>query len=136
MVMTGIREMQEKLRRFKAGIFQALAHPTRIATIELLRDEGELPVTVIYERLGLEQANISQHLAVLRSKHLVVARKTRNQVFYSLRDLILGKVLDLMRQYFQSHLTESLELLRDMQIETKIKQRPPGHGRMRRSLFQ
>jgi ArsR family transcriptional regulator len=107
--------MQEKLRRFKAGIFQALAHPSRIAIIELLRDAGEVPVTAVYERLGLEQANASQHLAVLRAKHLVVARRHGNQVFYSLRDRIIGRVLDLMREYFHSHLTESLELLADME---------------------
>jgi DNA-binding transcriptional ArsR family regulator len=107
--------MQEKLRRFKAGVFQALAHPTRIAIVELLRDEGEVPVTRIQETLRIEQANASQHLAVLRAKQIVVGRKDGNQVFYSLRDPILGKVLNLMRQYFQSHLNESLAILRDME---------------------
>jgi len=115
--------VQDKLRRFKAGIFQALAHPTRIAIIEFLRDEGEMPVTSLYEWLELEQANVSQHLAVLRAKHLVVARKTGNQVFYSLRDPIIGRVLDLMRQYFHSHLSESLDLLEDMRA---------GDGRKRK----
>ena len=42
-------------------------HPTRIAIVELLRDDREVPVTTIHERLGLEQANVSQHLTVLRS---------------------------------------------------------------------
>ncbi len=120
--------MQEKIRRFKAGIFRALAHPTRIAIIELLRDEGEVAVSTVYERLGLEQANTSQHLAVLRDKHLVVARKHGNQVFYSLRDRIIGRVLDLMREYFQSHLQESLELLNDMATE----ERRQGAGRVKR----
>lgn len=106
--------MQDKLRRFKAGIFQALAHPTRIAMIELLRDEEEVPVSRIHERLGLEQANASQHLAVLRSKQIVTGKKEGNQVFYSLRDPILGKVLNLMKQYFQAHLNEALDLLKDM----------------------
>ena len=41
--------MQDSLRRFKAGVFQALAHPTRIAIVELLRDEKEVPVASIYE---------------------------------------------------------------------------------------
>jgi DNA-binding transcriptional ArsR family regulator len=109
--------MEDSLRRFKAGVFQALANPTRIAIIELLRDEREVPVSRIYERLGLEQANVSQHLAVLRGKQLVTGRKEGNQVFYSLRDPILGRVLDLMRQYFQAHLNESLELLANMQTE-------------------
>ncbi|MBI3824020.1 MAG: helix-turn-helix transcriptional regulator [Planctomycetes bacterium] len=109
--------MQDHLRRFKAGIFQALAHPTRIAMIELLRDEGEVPVSRIYEQLGLEQANASQHLAILRAKQIVVGRKEGNQVFYSLRDSIIGKVLNLMRQYFQAHLNEALELLKDFNLE-------------------
>ncbi len=109
--------MQDNLRRFKAGIFQALGHPTRIAIVELLRDEGEVPVSQIYERLGLEQANASQHLAVMRAKQIVVGRKDGNQVFYSLRDPILGKVLNLMRQYFQAHLNEALVLLKDMDTE-------------------
>jgi len=97
-------------------MFQALSHPTRIAIVELLRDEGEVPVSKIYERLGLEQTNVSQHLAVLRSKQIVTGRKDGTQVFYALRDPILGKILDLMRQYFQAHLKEALELLKDMQI--------------------
>jgi ArsR family transcriptional regulator len=109
--------MQENLRRFKAEIFRALAHSTRIAIVELLRDEREVPVSRIYERLGLEQANVSQHLAVLRSKQLVIGRKEGNQVFYALRDPILGKVLDLMRQFFQAHLNEAQELLEDMKME-------------------
>lgn len=66
--------MPDSLRRFKADIFQALAHPTRIAIIELLED-GELSAGELIEKLGMEQANISQHLAVLRAKQLVVNRK-------------------------------------------------------------
>ena len=109
--------VQNSLRLFKAGIFRALAHPTRIAIVELLRDEGEVPVSRIYEQLGLEQANASQHLAVLRSKQIVIGRKDGNQVFYALRDPIIGKVLNLMRQYFQKHLNEAQELLKDMRTE-------------------
>lgn len=111
--------MNESLRRFKAGIFQALASPARIAIIELLRDEGEVAVTTVYERLELEQTNVSQHLAVLRAKQLVVARRDGNRVFYSLRDPVIGKVLDLMRQYFHAHLEESLDLLKDMRVDDR-----------------
>ena len=109
--------MQDSLRRFKAGVFQALANPTRIAIVELLRDEGEVPAGTIHERLGVEQANASQHLAVLRSKQIVTGRKDGSQVFYSLRDPVLGKVLDLMKGYFQAHLNEALELLKDMKAD-------------------
>src|SRR5262245_3235268 len=97
------RGMQDALRRFKAGIFQGLAHPTRIAIVELLRD-GEVPAGKIFEMLGVEQANASQHLAVLRAKQIVTNRKEGNQVFYALRDPVLVEVLDIMRGYFQTHL--------------------------------
>ena len=43
--------MQDMLRQFKASIFQALAHPTRIAILEILR-EGEMPAGAIQERSG------------------------------------------------------------------------------------
>jgi DNA-binding transcriptional ArsR family regulator len=106
--------LKNRLREFKAGIFQALANPTRIAIVELLRDEGEVPVARIHESLGIEQANASQHLAVLRGKNVVLARKDGSQVFYRLRDKVLGQILDLMREYFHAHLTEAGELLADL----------------------
>lgn len=105
--------MPDSLRRFKSDIFQALAHPTRIAIIELL-GKGELSAGDLIAKLGMEQANVSQHLTVLRSKQLVVNRKAGNQVFYSVRDPIINKVLVLMRRYFQKHLKESLELLDEL----------------------
>jgi len=103
--------MQDALRQFKANIFQALAHPTRIAILELLRD-GELPVSAIIDRLNLEPANASQHFSVLKAKNIVISRKEGNQVFYTIRDPLLIEVLDIMRRYFQAHLDESLSMLK------------------------
>ena len=104
--------MPESLRQFKAEFFHALAHPTRIAILEMLRD-GELAAGEIIDRLGMEQANVSQHLAVLRSKLIVVNRKAGNQVFYSVRDPLIVKVMDLMRKYFHQHLSEVMNLLEE-----------------------
>ncbi len=103
--------MQNALRQFKAEFFQALAHPTRIAIVEQLRD-GELSAGTLIERLGIEQANASQHLSVLRAKNIVVNRKAGNQVFYSVRDRLIIDVLDIMRRYFQVHMSEVLETLK------------------------
>ncbi len=110
--------MPDTLRRFKADIFQALGHPTRIAIVELLRGK-ELSTGRLIELLGIEQANTSQHLAVLRAKHIVVNRKEGNQVFYSLRDPILSDVLDLMRRYFQSHIKATMATLGEMKQRQK-----------------
>jgi ArsR family transcriptional regulator len=102
------------VRQFKAEIFQALAHPTRIALLEQLQ-QGELTVTSFVDRLGLEQANLSQHLALLRARQIVVARKAGNQVFYSVRDPLMADLLDLMRRYFHKQVGESVALLDEIE---------------------
>ncbi len=104
------------MRRFKADVFQVLGHPTRIHVIECLRD-GEHSVGSLLEKVGVEPANLSQHLAVLRAKQLVVTRKMGNQVHYALRDPMLIEVMDVMRRYFLAHLEESLQMLKELEGE-------------------
>ena len=106
----------DALRQFKAQVFQALAHPTRIAILEALRD-GELPAGQLMTRLQVEQANLSQHLAVLRAKQVVVNRKAGNQVYYAVRDPVIVQMLDLLRQYFYSHMSETLAMLGELAHE-------------------
>ena len=108
--------MQDILRRYKASIFQALSRPTRVAILELLRDR-EFSARTIQEKLGLEQANLSQHLAILRSRQIVVNRKDGNQVFYSIRNPVLVQVLDLMRDYFHRNLADAIQMLGELERE-------------------
>jgi len=109
--------VQNLLRAYKASLFQALSHPSRIAIVEVLRN-GELSAGAIQERVGLEQANLSQHLAILRSRQIVVNRKEGNQVFYSLKNPVLVEVLDIMRRYFQANLAEAVQMLGEIEAET------------------
>jgi len=108
--------LKNPLIAYKAGFFQGLAHPTRIAIIEMLR-EGELSCCALKARLGVEQSNLSQHLAVLRSRQLVDARKDGQQVFYSVRNPILFEILDILRRYYQTHLNEAIQVLREVEAE-------------------
>ncbi|MGE5176652.1 MAG: ArsR/SmtB family transcription factor [Hyphomicrobiales bacterium] len=108
----------EAVRKLKASIFQGLAHPTRLAIVELVT-EGEMSVGGIMQRLGVEQPTISRHLAILRAKRIVASRKDGNQVLYSLRDPILKRVLDLMRRYTVKHLAEDVSLLAELEDEKR-----------------
>ena len=101
------------MRAFKADVFGVLAHPTRIHIIECLT-EGEMSVANIVRHIGVEPANASQHLSLLRSKRLVTTRKEGNQVFYSLRDPLLAQVLASMRLFFQAHIDEAMQNLLEM----------------------
>lgn len=106
-------DMDSPLRTFKAQVFQALAHPTRIAIVEALRD-GEVSGGGLLAQLPVEAANLSQHLSVLRSKQVVIGRKEGNQVYFSLRDPVLIQVLDLLKQYFNTHLSKTAAMLDEM----------------------
>jgi DNA-binding transcriptional ArsR family regulator len=112
--------MQDTLRRFKAELFQALAHPTRVALVEALA-QGEQPAGKLIEQLGLEQANASQHLAILRAKHVVTTRRAGNQIYYALRDPVLANILALLRDYFFAHLSESVSMFDEMKQPLVIK---------------
>jgi DNA-binding transcriptional ArsR family regulator len=104
--------MPESLRQFKTEIFQALANPTRIAILDELRD-GELTVGAIVKKLKVDQSNASQHLAVLRARQVVCARKEGSQVYYAIRDPLIFRILDLMRHYFQNQVSESIAILEE-----------------------
>jgi DNA-binding transcriptional ArsR family regulator len=115
MVKTSVHPQHlDALRKFKAEVFQALAHPTRIHIIETLA-EGELSVGAIQERVKVELANLSQHLSVLRHKRLVITRKEGNQVLYSVRDPLLIEALEIMRRYFQRHFEDAIAMLKNIE---------------------
>ena len=72
------------------------------------------------EKLGMEQANVSQHLTVLRAKRVICNREAGNQAFYSVRDPVVLEIVSLMRTYFHVQLKEALGMLDEMkkQLET------------------
>lgn len=68
----------------QAAVLEALAQPTRLRIVELMRD-GPLTVGAIAERLGLGQPQTSKHLRVLSEAGLVQVRVDANRRIYSLR---------------------------------------------------
>jgi len=79
-----------------ADLLKALAHPRRLEIIRLLRDQ-ELCVSDIYEMLDLPQANISQHLTVLRDAKILETRRDGKQIYYSIRSKKVLQACDLLR---------------------------------------
>ena len=101
--------MAESLQAFKAGVFKALAHPTRIRILELLR-EGEKSVSEMQELLGAEGSTVSQQLSVLRLTNLVETRRAGNVIFYRLRDRQVTKLLDVAQGLYKAHVTDLLSI--------------------------
>ena len=106
------------LGRFKAEFFKALAHPLRIAVLDALRN-GESGVNDLCATLNVEQSSLSQQLAVLRGRNIVVGRKEGLNVFYSVRDDTIFKLLDVARQIFNNHLVDVKSMLSEMRVVPK-----------------
>lgn len=90
------------MQQFKAQLFSALAHATRIGILELLRD-GELTVSELQTRLEIEATSVSQQLAVLRAKNIVEGRRIGTRVYYHVRDPKIFELLDVARVIFANH---------------------------------
>ena len=105
-----------QLKDFKAEFFKALAHPLRISILDALR-AGEKTVAEITEQFEVEQANASQQLAVLRNKNIIVARKVGANVYYSISDPTIFKLLDVAKEIFNNHLIGVRSMLEEIKAE-------------------
>ncbi len=98
----------------KAAFFRVLASPLRLRILEALR-AGPVSVRDLRLKLGVEQATLSQHLAILRAHDLVHAQRRGAVVVYEIRHAALSTVLDSARGFFDSQLgavKTALEALR------------------------
>jgi len=78
-----------------AKYFRGLGDQTRVKILELLRDEGELSVGELVERLGEPQPKVSNHLACLRWCGFIAARREHRTVYNRFADRRVVKMLDL-----------------------------------------
>jgi DNA-binding transcriptional ArsR family regulator len=83
----------EKLE-MAASKLRAIAHPMRIAIIDLLTVNPKMTVTEIYEYLNLEQASASHHLNILKNKGLLDSKRDGKMIYYSLKFEHLTAVID------------------------------------------
>jgi ArsR family transcriptional regulator len=102
--------MTDQLVQFKAEFFKALASPLRIRILDELR-HGEVTVTDLRLRLRVEPTNISQQLAILRSKNIILGRKQGSNIYYSCRDPAVFKLLDAAKVIFNNHLVDIKDML-------------------------
>lgn len=89
--------MYQQVFELHADLLKALSHPKRLEIVQLLRDQS-LSVSQIEAMLGLPQANLSQHLMVLRQAAVVLDEKKGKQVYYRIAHKNFIKACDLMRQ--------------------------------------
>jgi len=121
-------------------LLKALANEKRLEIIHLLRDQ-ELTVSEIQTMLDLEQANLSQHLMVLRKVNVVTTRKDGKEIYYKLSHKNFIKASDLLREIlierhaddelttgFSKKMSEMLPLVHDPVCGMRISPKTAGYA--------
>ncbi|MDR9403036.1 MAG: metalloregulator ArsR/SmtB family transcription factor [Halothece sp. Uz-M2-17] len=78
---------------FLASRFKLLSEPTRLRILEVICGE-ERKVSDICERTGLQQANVSKQLQLLRAAGVVACRRVGTCRYYRVIDQELLKLCD------------------------------------------
>jgi len=99
-----------------ARICRTLAHPKRLEILDLLR-QGELSVGELARRMGISLPNISQHLAILRDRGVVMTRREGVNVYYRVADPRIIQACNLMRDVLFEQLARSGQLVEIVQEE-------------------
>jgi ArsR family transcriptional regulator len=102
--------MPNTLRDLKAELFKVVANPVRIRLLDELRS-GPMTVGDLQRRLGVDSSNVSQHLAILRSRLLVTTRREGNNVWYSVEEPRIYSILDTAREILEAQLAQGQRIL-------------------------
>ncbi|MBI2872017.1 MAG: winged helix-turn-helix transcriptional regulator [Chloroflexi bacterium] len=102
-------EFSQGVYLLHAQILKVLANPKRLMILDCLHS-GEMSVGELAERLGLPQANVSQHLAALRAQLVVGTRREGNTVRYSLSDPRIVQACDIFHQFLADRMRSSQAL--------------------------
>ncbi len=102
--------MEERVLELKAEILKALAQPTRLKILELLRN-GEKCICEIVPAINGEQSNISRHISLMQRSHLVTTRKDGVRVMVKVKDPKIFEILDNISLLLKKQIVETGKLI-------------------------
>src|SRR3989339_1407208 len=85
------------LYKIHAEMCKVFSNSTRLKILNLLRDK-ELSVTELIEKTNLSQANISQHLSIMKSKNIVLSNRNGKNIYYKLSNPKIIRAFDIIRE--------------------------------------
>lgn len=91
--------MQESDVKNVAALLKTMSHPIRLKILCLLQEE-EMAVGDIREEVKTTNANVSQHLSILRNQGIVSSRKDANFIYNKIEDERVLELIAKMRDLF------------------------------------
>jgi ArsR family transcriptional regulator len=102
--------MNDQIYQYHAEMCQVFSHPKRLEVINVLRD-GEMTVSELAQKLGLTIGNLSQHLSMMKERHILLTRKEGNMVYYRILNPKLIRCFDMMREMLFDQIKQDAALI-------------------------
>ncbi len=102
--------MEDQIYVYHAEMCKVFSHAKRLELINILRDK-EMSAGELGERLGLAPANLSQHLTMMRERHILVSRKEGNVVYYRIASPRLLEAFDLLWEILFEQIRQDASLI-------------------------
>ena len=91
------------LYKIHAEMCKVFSNPTRLEILNLLSDK-EMSVTELIKKTKLSQANISQHLSIMKSKGIAISDRKGKNIYYRLTNPKIIKAFDIIREVLRERL--------------------------------
>lgn len=112
--------MQEKLGKgyyeLHADMCKTLANAKRLQILNLLRSE-EMSVNELAERIGIREANVSQHLALMRQKSILSTRREGVTIYYRIANPKVIQAYDIMTEVLHEQVLANAKLVEEVQAQ-------------------
>jgi ArsR family transcriptional regulator, virulence genes transcriptional regulator len=102
-------KLDMKIYELQAEVSKTMAHPLRLAILHSLKD-GEKTVNQLTELSGASQSNVSQHLALMRQRDIVLTRKEGSNIYYRVSSPKISQACDMVREVLLEQLSQKQEL--------------------------
>ena len=103
---------KESFYNLHADMCKTISNPRRQAILDTIRN-GEMTVSELIGKTEISQANLSQHLAILRSKGVVRTRRDGNNIYYSLSNIKIIKAYDLISEVLEDSMTSREKTIKE-----------------------
>ncbi len=102
--------MEDQIYTYHAEMCKVFSHAKRLELINTLRDK-EMSAGELGERLGLTPSNLSQHLTMMKERHILISRKEANVVYYRIANSRLLEAFDLLREILFDQIRQDAALI-------------------------
>ncbi len=90
-------DLDRQVYELHAEICKVFSHAKRLQIVNTLR-HGEMAVSELVENTGMSMANLSQHLAMMKSRRILSTRREGNSIYYRISNPKMLKAFDTLRE--------------------------------------